>query len=295
MSAVRLHVVHDTVYAYGSRVEGGYHAAHLAPLATPRQEVLDSAIDIAPRPSHTASTRDAFGNLLTTFALYAPHDTLKVRAVSTVRLQPRAEPLERAASTPWEAVAALCRYRLGAPFVPAVEFVFASPLVPPLADLRGYALECFTPGTPVLAGAHALMLRIHKDFRYESGVTEVTTPLAEVFRERHGVCQDFAHVMIGAMRMLGLSARYVSGYLLNRPPPGQPRLLGADASHAWVQAWCPRLGWLDLDPTNAVLPDTEHVTLAIGRDFGDVVPLRGVIRGSGEHELKVAVSVVPED
>ena len=292
--SVQLHVVHDTTYVYDSRVVGGYHAAHLAPLATARQRVLDSAIDIAPRPSHTAVTRDAFGNMLTSFALYAPHDSLKVRATSTVRIDPRTPPVDRDRSTPWEEVAALCRYRLGAPFVPAVEFVFASPMVPPLAALRAYGAACFTPGTPVFAGAHALMQRIHDEFHYESGVTEIATPLAEVFEKKHGVCQDYAHVMIGAMRMLGLPVRYVSGYLLTRPPPGQPRLLGADASHAWVQVWCPRFGWLDLDPTNAVLPDTGHVTLAIGRDYGDVVPLRGVIRGGGEHELKVAVSVVPQ-
>ena len=292
--SVQLHVVHDTTYVYDSRVVGGYHAAHLAPLATVRQRVLDSAIDIAPRPSHTAVTRDAFGNMLTSFALYAPHDSLKVRATSTVRIDARTPPVDRDRSTPWEEVAALCRYRLGAPFVPAVEFVFVSPMVPPLAALRAYGAACFTPGTPVFAGAHALMQRIHDEFHYESGVTEIATPLAEVFEKKHGVCQDYAHVMIGAMRMLGLPVRYVSGYLLTRPPPGQPRLLGADASHAWVQVWCPRFGWLDLDPTNAVLPDTGHVTLAIGRDYGDVVPLRGVIRGGGEHELKVAVSVVPQ-
>jgi len=292
--SVRLHVVHDTTYTYESRVDGGYHAAHLAPLATARQQVLDSAIDIAPRPSHTAATRDAFGNTLTSFALYAPHDALKVRATSTVRIAAPTPGVARERSTRWEEVAALCRYRLGAPFVPAVEFVFASPMVPPLAALRAYGAACFAPGTPVLAGAHALMRRIHEEFRYESGVTEIATPLAEVFAKKHGVCQDYAHVMIAAMRMLGLPARYVSGYLLTTPPRGQARLLGADASHAWVQAWCPRFGWLDLDPTNAVLPDTGHVTLAIGRDYGDVVPLRGVIRGGGEHTLKVAVSVVPQ-
>jgi len=292
--SVRLHVVHDTTYTYESRVDGGYHAAHLAPLATARQQVLDSAIDIAPRPSHTAATRDAFGNTLTSFALYAPHDALKVRATSTVRIAAPTPGVERSRATRWEEVAALCRYRLGAPFVPAVEFAFASPMVPPLPALRAYGAACFAPGTPVLAGAHALMRRIHEEFRYESGVTEIATPLAEVFAKKHGVCQDYAHVMIGAMRMLGLPARYVSGYLLTTPPRGQARLLGADASHAWVQAWCPRFGWLDLDPTNAVLPDTGHVTLAIGRDYGDVVPLRGVIRGGGEHTLKVAVSVVPQ-
>ena len=178
---------------------------------------------------------------------------------------------------------------------PACEFVFESPFVPRLEALQTYARPSFPAGRSLLDGADDLMRRIHVDFAYDGEATEVHTPLSEVLRLRRGVCQDFAHVMIGALRSLGLPARYVSGYLLTEPPPGMPRLLGADASHAWVSAWCPQAGWVDFDPTNAVRPGEQrtHVTLAWGRDYGDVIPLRGVIRGGGAHRLSVAVSVLP--
>jgi transglutaminase-like putative cysteine protease len=179
------------------------------------------------------------------------------------------------------------------------EFVFPSPFVPIHAELREYALVSFTPDRPVLEASIDLMHRIHADFKYQSNATDVSTPLIEAFEERRGVCQDFAHILIGCVRSLGLAARYVSGYLLTNPPPGKPRLLGADASHAWVSVFCPHVtnngGWVQLDPTNNVIPSTAHVTLAFGRDYGDVAPLRGVIRGGGEHKLAVAVSVIPVD
>ena len=198
-----------------------------------------------------------------------------------------------AQSAAWDTVATSLRYVLGGSFQPAGEFVFASPYVPArpfAARLRGTGLPA---GSTLSAGAIALMQRVHADFAYEPGVTDVDTPLVEVFRKRRGVCQDFAHLMLGMLRALGLPARYVSGYLLTQPLPGKARLTGADASHAWVSIWCPVLGWVDLDPTNAVLPDASHVTVAVGRDYGDVVPLRGVIRGGADHELDVAVDVVP--
>ena len=229
----------------------------------------------------------------TEFALYAPHDVLTVRARSRVALTARERPVDAAASVPWPTLASSLRYAVGASFQPAAEFVFASPCVPLLDPLREYAAATFTPERPTVAGAIELMERIHRDFAYEPGVTDVGTPLAEVFRERRGVCQDFAHLMLGMLRALGLPARYVSGYLLTQPPPGQARLLGADASHAWVSVWCPVLGWVDLDPTNAVLPDAGHVTLAVGRDYGDVTPLRGVIQGGASHTVDVAVNVAP--
>jgi transglutaminase-like putative cysteine protease len=209
--------------------------------------------------------------------------------------QPVADQPVAAATQPWEQVAQACRYRAGAAFEPASEFVFASPFVPPLPALRQYAAPSFMPGRPLAAAAADLMARIHAEFEYDGNATEVHTPLAQVIDQRRGVCQDFAHLMIGALRSLGLPACYVSGYLLTQPPPGQPRLLGADASHAWASVWCPPLGWIDFDPTNAVQPAGAgtHVTLAIGRDYGDVMPLRGVIRGGADHALSVAVSVVP--
>ena len=187
------------------------------------------------------------------------------------------------------------RYTSGGKFLPASEFVYGSPYVPLIPSFRDYAGPSFQPGRSYLQAAIELMERIHSDFAYEPGVTDVSTPLVEVFRQRRGVCQDFAHLMLGMLRALGLPARYVSGYLLTRPSAGKPRLLGSDASHAWVSIWCPVLGWVDLDPTNAVLPAASHVTVAVGRDYGDVVPLRGVVRGGADQTLEVAVAVVPFD
>ena len=176
---------------------------------------------------------------------------------------------------------------------PAAEFSFASPYVPRHADFVAYAQPSFAPGRPVLEGARDLMRRIHADFEYATQATDVNTPALEALALRKGVCQDLAHVMLGCLRSLGLAARYVSGYLLTEPPAGQPRLVGSDASHAWVRVWCPVNGWIEFDPTNDCLAGSGHVTLAIGRDYGDVTPVRGVIRGGGRHALAVRVSVLP--
>ncbi len=296
---VTLDVTHETSYAYGARVDLAQHLAHLRPRAVPGQRVVEAQIDIEPVPQHWTRSIDVFGNARDAFALYAPHDELRVVARSRVLLDdarsPARAPLEEVATQPWDRVAHACQYRAGCTFIPASEFLFPSPFVPRLAALRSYAAHSLSPGRPLLAAAAELMHRIHADFTYDGEATEIHTPLAQVVKERRGVCQDFAHLMIGALRAFDLPARYVSGYLLTQPPAGQPRLLGADASHAWVSVWCPPVGWVDFDPTNAVLPGDEqnHVTLAYGRDYGDVMPLRGVIRGGGEHELTVAVSVVP--
>jgi len=291
---VALDVTHETHYAYGARVDLAQHLAHLRPRALPGQRVATATLRVEPVPSHWTQGRDVFGNARDAFALYVPHESLTVTATSRVELLP-APAIDAGATPPWEQVAQSCRYRVGAPFVAASEFVFESPFVPHLTALRDYAVGSLHPGRPLLEGAIELMQRIHADFTYDGNATDVHTPLSQVFTERRGVCQDFAHVMIGALRAAGLPARYVSGYLLTQPPSGQPRLLGADASHAWVGLWCPPLGWVDLDPTNALLPGAAatHVTAALGRDYGDVTPLRGVIRGGGEHALTVTVGVVP--
>jgi len=287
-----LQVTHETGTSYGARVEVAGHVAYLCPRSSDRQQVEHFDLAITPAPSHQTSAHDAFGNLRTCFALYTPHEALEVRSSSCVRLLPTVLP-DPSNSVAWEEVAQRLRYAAGAPFEPAAEFSYASPFVPLVSVLRNYAAASFPARRPYVAGAIELMQRIHADFKYESGVTEIHTPLAKVFEQRRGVCQDFAHLMIGCLRVLGLPARYVSGYLLTSPPSGQPRLLGADASHAWASVWCPNLGWNDLDPTNDVRVDVSHVTVAVGRDYGDVMPLRGVIQGGGEHTLKVAVSVVP--
>ena len=292
-SGVELVVSHRTETHYSARVEVAYHCAHLSPRQDERQRVVDVQLMIEPPPSQCASTRDSFGNVRTEFALYVPHEMLSVSVQSRVWVTPRPGPLDPSASAAWEDVASGLRYSLDASFRPASEFVFASPYVPLLTALHDYAQPIFTPDRSYLDAAIALMEQVHGDFAYESGVTEVDTPLIDAFRLRRGVCQDFAHLMLGMLRSLGLPARYVSGYLQTQPPPGQPRLLGADASHAWISIWCPVLGWVDLDPTNAVMPDASHVTVAVGRDYGDVVPLRGVIQGGASHTLEVSVDVIP--
>lgn len=307
-----LEVTHVTRYDYAGRVSQAHHVACLRPLELPWQSVLEHRLEIDPPESGRSIGIDSFGNVRVVFAHDAPHERLAVRAHSRVALHARkracgaggasgaggvgAESTAQAPAPlaePWEEVAVRLRYRKGAPYVAESEFAFASPYIPLHAALRDYALGSFTPGRDVHAASADLMRRIHADFRYATDATDVSTPLAEAFRLRAGVCQDFAHVMIGALRTLGLAARYVSGYLLTQPPPGQPRLVGADASHAWVSVWSPAAGWCDYDPTNAVLPDTSHVTVGYGRDYGDVAPLRGVIRGAGNPALAVAVTVAP--
>ena len=302
-AAVALEVRHETIYRYASAVSLAQHQAHLAPLADAFQQVVSHAIEIDPAPAFRRDSRDAFGNAQTHFGLAQPHRALRVEATSRVRVSARFDALDAEAGPPWEAVAARLRYVAGAPFEAAVEFVPPSPYVPRLPELLAWARPSFTPGRAVAAAALDLMHRLHAGFRYDSASTQVDTPLADVLAARHGVCQDFAHALIGGLRSLGLPARYVSGYLLTQPPGGGAPLVGADASHAWVQVWCPgtrgvpddesgaSAGWLDLDPTNDLVPAAGHVRLAIGRDYGDVAPLRGVIRGGGRHELLVAVHV----
>ena len=296
---VELEVVHETRYAYAARVSLAHHLAHLQPLQDEHQQLLAFDLDIEPPPGAIKDSADAMGNSQRHFSLVQPHRRLRVRAVSRVRVAPRFAGLDVAASPPWADVAARLRYVARAPFEPALEFALPSPYVPRLPALRDYGQLTFTPGKPVAQAAMELMHRIHSDFKYQSQSTEVDTPLAEVLQHRRGVCQDFAHLMAGVLRMRGLPARYVSGYLLTHAPEGESNegqaMQGADASHAWVQVWCPGTpgvgpdGWLDLDPTNDVVPGTGHVRVAVGRDFGDVTPLRGVIRGGGDHTLSVGV------
>ncbi len=295
-----LQVTHETRYDYAAPVSLAHHLAHLKPLQDEHQQLLHFDLDIEPSPSHSRDGRDALGNAERLFSLAQPHRQLRVRATSRVRLSPRFTELQPERSPPWDELAASLRYVALAPFQPAVEFALPSPYVPRLAPLRRYAALSFRPGRPVAEAAVELMKRVHADFSYQSQSTDVDTPLLDVWTTKRGVCQDFAHLMAGAMRMLGLPVRYVSGYLLTQAPEGGAQMQGADASHAWVQAWCPGTpgvpaegpgaGWLDLDPTNDVVPGSGHVRVAVGRDFGDVTPLRGVIRGGGSHTLTVGVS-----
>ncbi|NML17503.1 transglutaminase family protein [Azohydromonas sp. G-1-1-14] len=295
-----LAVEHVTRYRYGSAVELAHHVAWLRPREEPWQQLRDFELRIEPPPDHAREAPDRHGNPRLLFSLARPHDALEVRARSRVRLHSRATALQPGASLPWEAVGQRLRYRAGWRWEPAVEFCAWSPFVPRLPALRELAAPSFTRGRPLAEAAIELMQRIHDGFEYRSASTQIDTPLAEVLAQRRGVCQDFAHVLVGALRAMGLAARYVSGYLLTRPPEGRPALVGADASHAWAAVWCPGAyadegvngAWLELDPTNRIVPDIEHLRVAVGRDFGDVTPLRGVIRGGGTHALDVRVHTV---
>ena len=298
-----LAVTHDTRYAYAAPVIHAQHLAHLQPLQDAAQQVLDFKLLIDPEPAQCQPERDDFGNWQHRVEIATAHQALQVRSSSRVILAPRFNALQPEASPAWEAVRERLRYVARGRFEPAAEFVQPSPYVPwhepPLAPLRDWARASFAPGRPVAAVALHLMQRLHREWAYRPLSTGVDTPLATAFAQRAGVCQDFAHLLIGACRLHGLAARYVSGYLLTEPPAGQPALLGADASHAWVQVWCPGTpgvpadGWLDLDPTNDLVPAAGHVRVAVGRDFGDVAPLRGIIRGGGAHTVTVGVTTRP--
>ncbi|MBA4254651.1 MAG: transglutaminase [Polaromonas sp.] len=293
---MQLRIVHQTRYHYDPPVVMAQHLAHLTPPSLPGQDVLTHTITITPEGTEPSFSVDAFGNQRCFFMLQAPHAELSVTADSLVST---AAPRPLPDSPSWEEVRENLTYRAGTTYDPAAEFTFASPFVPRHSGFADFARDLFAPDAPVLACAQALMNRIHTDLTYEGGSTAVNTPALEALAQRKGVCQDFAHIMIGCLRSLGLPARYVSGYLLTHPPEGQPRLIGADASHAWVQVHAPGVGWVDFDPTNNHCgrdrPSEEYVTLALGRDFGDVSPLRGVIQGGGNPVLKVSVTVAPPD
>lgn len=302
-----LRVEHDTSYSYDAPVELAHHVAFLAPRNTPVQQVRDWTLQITPEPDEwllpgalgegrsipdCQLSRDPWGNARVAFSHARVHDELTVRSHFVAGLEPPAAiDLER--SPPWESVAEGLRYQAGAMHSEAVEFRLPSLFAPITPALAAFGREAFRPGRPLAAGAVALMELIHERFDYKPASTSVGTRAPESLARLRGVCQDFAHVMIGACRSLGLSARYISGYLLTQPPPGKPRLVGADASHAWAAVWCPEQGWLALDPTNRVAAGVDHVTLGWGRDYADVAPLRGVIRGSGGAEPHVAVTVTP--
>ncbi len=285
-------VRHATTYSYAEPVLVAHHHAHLAPRSFDGQTCRRSALRIQPAPTLlNEDGRDYFGNRVAFFTLQEAHRTLTVEASSRVEVHPRALPAP-GETPPWETVAAMLRAAHGPTLLEAMEFTFDSPFIPcGDAALRAYAAPSFPPEQPILAGLLDLMHRLFRDFTYDPAATTLATPILRVLADKRGVCQDFAHLTIGCLRALGLAARYVSGYLLTRPPPGQEKLRGSDASHAWVLAWVPGAGWIDLDPTNDCIPGKEHITTAWGRDYGDVSPLRGVVLGGGDHSLKVAVDV----
>ncbi len=298
---MRLAITHETRYSYSPAVQTAQHVAHLQPADTPCQKVLSHSLHVEPA-AHVLHNVDAYCNHRAYWALNNPHDGLLVRACSEIETSE----IEQAKATQsWESVREHFRYRGGLPADVNNGFVFGSHHAPVHEAFLSYAQSSFTPGRPLMQAALELTARMHRDFTYASQSTDINTPALEALENQRGVCQDFAHILLACLRSLGLPARYVSGYLLTQPPPGQPRLVGSDASHAWASVYLPELashacqGWLDLDPTNnrtgLASPGLDYVRLAVGRDFADVSPLRGVLQGGGEHTLDVAVTVAPLD
>lgn len=285
-------VKHRTAYRYVQDVSTSYHVAHLFPRETPRQRVLSSELTLDPPPAQGESRVDYFGNVEHLFTVEQPHTLFEIVSQSRVAVA-SAPRLDRKDDAPWEDVHAALEKAVKAEARDAAQFLFDSPLTTMQSDPSAYALESFTARRGILSAAADLTSRIHRDFRYDTTVTDAYTPVEKVFKIRAGVCQDLAHVAIAALRSIGLAARYVSGYLLTNPPPGQPRLVGADASHAWFAVWVPSCGWVDFDPTNNMQAGESHITVAWGRDYSDVVPIGGVITGGGEHAIDVGVDVVP--
>jgi len=293
--AVRYRIRHVTRYEYGDEVGLAHHLLHLSPRVHPRQSCERTTVTLDPPPAWSAGFEDAFGNPALAATLEAPHRALEIVAEHEV-LVADPSPTDIDATPPWEEVAAA----LAAPATPeaveACRYACPSPLLREPARFAAFAGESFPPGRPVGTAARDLCARLFRDFAFDPGATTVATPPEAVLEARRGVCQDFAHVAIGALRSRGLAARYVSGYLRTIPPPGRPRLVGADASHAWIAVWCGEgTGWVELDPTNDRVAGADHVVLAWGRDYQDVSPVRGVVLGGGRHALSVAVDVVPPE
>lgn len=272
---------HTTRYTYEGLVSHCHSEARLTPRILPNQRLLDWNLTVSPRPSTIISRKDYFGNDVSAFAVLEPHDRFTITASSLVEVLPNSGSLQY--SPGWEEARDAI-----ADLIEENEFIWESPFVPWLEAIEAYSKSVFTPDRSLIEAATALMQKIHSDFRYKPDSTSIETPLAEVMAARKGVCQDFSHIMIGALRAHGLAARYVSGYLR-----GDAELQGAQASHAWVSVFVPSLGWIDFDPTNNVIPTTGHLTIAWGRDFGDVTPVKGITIGGGEHTLEVDVRVAP--
>jgi len=286
----RYRVEHLTRYKHAARASSSHHVAYLTPRLLPHQRILQHKVTVNPKAVDRIDRVDYFGNSVQHFSVLTPYRELEVGSDSVVEVS-ESDRIDPDAGPPWEEARTDAR-----PFQAGVsEFSYASPYVGTPAEIAAFARESFPAGRPLVPAVLDLTHRINRSFQFDPGATTITTSVTRVLELRQGVCQDFAHIEIACLRSLGLAARYVSGYLLTTPPPGQPRLQGADASHAWLSVHCPGWGWFDVDPTNDLVPDTRHITLAWGRDYGDVSPLRGVVLGGGPHTLDVGVSVTPDD
>jgi transglutaminase-like putative cysteine protease len=291
MKKLLYEIVHTTAYDYVGDVSVSHHVLRLAPRRSSKQSCLSHELLVEPPPAVVSAHADYFGNPTHFISVERPHLQLVITSRSRAAVGPSFIP-EPTETPTWESVRAGCRDDHSGAALEAHEFTYASGLVPVGAAFADYAGESFPKDRPVLDAVADLTRRMQKDFTFDASATVVTTPVSQVFRQRRGVCQDFAQFQIACLRSLGLPARYVSGYLETDPSPGQPKLRGVDASHAWVSFFCPGLGWIDVDPTNNCFPSLRHITVAWGRDYGDVCPNRGVLVGGQNQSLRVAVDVV---
>ena len=291
---MKYRINHTTKYTYSEAVPVCHNLVRLTPRNLPYQTCDHFQLLVHPEPIDITNRDDYFGNRVSYFSIDQAHLGLTVSATSEIRVMERAELAPRP-SVSWEAIATALRSAKTPEVLSAYQFVAQSNRVSPFAGLEDYTLKSFRPGRPMIESLMELTTRIYDEFTYDPRATTIQTPIAEVFEKRHGVCQDFAHLQIGCLRSIGLAARYVSGYLRTVPPPGKPRLVGADASHAWLSVYCGDVGWVDIDPTNNMLTNSNHVTIAWGRDYDDVSPIQGVITGGGEHKMHVSVDVAPQE
>ncbi len=283
-------ISHRTTYSYGRPVLQSEHLVHLTPRSGPRQTLHRHNLLIEPAPSSNVALEDYFGNGSAVLTIEDEHRELVIHARSTVEVVSHEPPMP-ALTTPWEQVTANASRGNGVLDISVLQFVSASRHTRVVREALDYARPSFPQGRPILEAVMDLTERIYADFVFDSAATDISTPVSHVLRLRRGVCQDFAHLAITCLRTLGLPARYVSGYLLTHPSPGAAKLVGADASHAWVSVWAPEAGWVDFDPTNGIMPSDEHITVALGRDYDDVSPVSGVLLGGGRQRVDVAVDV----
>ncbi len=288
---MKYRVIHRTEYEYSDTANVCHNIAHIAPRADTRQHCSSHFLSIVPQPSVIEERSDHFGNRLCYFSIEKPHRSMVVTATSLVDVRPTAGRPE--SHSTWRQFAADLKAMPPAESMAVSEFLLDSPMIPMIAELSTFAGPSFERHEGVLAAALDLMTRIHKEFIYDPSFTTLATPLRDVLLHKRGVCQDFAHLAIGCLRAHGLAARYMSGYLETLPPEGQEKLVGADASHAWLSVFVPDAGWIDLDPTNNKVPDERYIVLGWGRDYSDVPPLKGVIFGGGSPKMTVAVDVEP--
>lgn len=287
---MRYRIKHTTAYRYSEPASLSQNELCLQPKEGPLQRLENWHLTISPEPIYRRQHEDYFGNTIQVFMIQHPHDELAVTASSTVITLPPIIPGSETTPT-WESVAYRLRETASEEDLAANQYRFLSPLTMLTPEIEAFARRSFPPARPILSGALDLMHRIFSEFSYDKDATTIDTPVDKVLASRKGVCQDFSHLMISCLRTLGLSARYVSGYLETQPPPGKPILAGADASHAWLALYIPDSGWVDLDPTNNLIPCEQHITLAWGRDYGDVTPVKGVVMGGGNHTMSVMVDV----